>query len=97
MGKRAIYDGEPTPSIAAFVRLNLRFCMDWVPIANFIKGFMFGYPFVMAWYWMVGGLLYHWLRERHEPRPKSRRSCPNTHRFPSFSRATTKRRKRRKR
>jgi biofilm PGA synthesis N-glycosyltransferase PgaC len=31
--------------------------------------FCFGYPFVMAWYWMAGGLLFHWLRERHEPLP----------------------------
>ena len=27
----------------------------------------FGYPFVMAWYWIVGGLLHQALRERHEP------------------------------
>ena len=25
----------------------------------------FGYPFVMAWYWMVGGLLFYITRERH--------------------------------
>lgn len=31
--------------------------------------FCFGYPFVMAWYWMTGGLLFHLLRERHEPLP----------------------------
>jgi biofilm PGA synthesis N-glycosyltransferase PgaC len=31
--------------------------------------FCFGYPFVMAWYWMAGGLLFRWLRERHEPLP----------------------------
>jgi biofilm PGA synthesis N-glycosyltransferase PgaC len=29
----------------------------------------FGYPFVLAWYWMVGGLLFNWFRERHEPMP----------------------------
>jgi biofilm PGA synthesis N-glycosyltransferase PgaC len=44
--------------------------MDWIPISNFIKGFTFGYPFVMAWYWMTGGVLYHLLRGRHEPRPE---------------------------
>lgn len=27
----------------------------------------FGYPYVMAWYWILGGLLFQWLRERHEP------------------------------
>ena len=27
----------------------------------------FGYPFVMAWYWMAGGLLHEALRERFEP------------------------------
>jgi poly-beta-1,6-N-acetyl-D-glucosamine synthase len=29
----------------------------------------FGYPFVMAWYWIVGGLLHQQLRERLEPPP----------------------------
>ncbi|QSX73845.1 poly-beta-1,6 N-acetyl-D-glucosamine synthase [Lysobacter arenosi] len=29
--------------------------------------FCFGYPFVMAFYWMVGGLQFHWFRERNEP------------------------------
>lgn len=27
----------------------------------------FGYPYVLAWYWVVGGVLFHWLRERYEP------------------------------
>lgn len=27
----------------------------------------FGYPYVMAWYWIVGGLMFQWLRERREP------------------------------
>jgi biofilm PGA synthesis N-glycosyltransferase PgaC len=34
-----------------------------------ITDICFGYPFVMAFYWMAGGALYRWLRERHEPRP----------------------------
>jgi len=34
-----------------------------------IQSFCFGYPFVMSWYWMAGGLLYRWLRERHQPPP----------------------------
>jgi biofilm PGA synthesis N-glycosyltransferase PgaC len=34
-----------------------------------IAAFCFGYPFVMAFYWMAGGVLYRWLRERHEPPP----------------------------
>ena len=50
--------------------------MDWIPIARFIKAFTFGYPFVMAWYWMVGGVLYHWLRGRHEPRPENPPTLP---------------------
>ncbi len=29
--------------------------------------FCFGYPFVMAWYWMTGGILFRLLRERKEP------------------------------
>ena len=32
--------------------------------------FCFGYPFVMAWYWMTGGLLFQLMRERHEPLPE---------------------------
>ena len=34
-----------------------------------LSAFCFGYPFVMAWYWMAGGLLFRWFRERHEPLP----------------------------
>jgi biofilm PGA synthesis N-glycosyltransferase PgaC len=37
--------------------------------ASFLVAFCFGYPFVMAWYWMTGGILYRLMRERHEPRP----------------------------
>ena len=37
--------------------------------ALWLQAFCFGYPFVMAWYWMAGGVLYHWLRGRHEPPP----------------------------
>ena len=29
--------------------------------------FCFGYPFVMAWYWMAGGLIYYFVHERHLP------------------------------
>jgi len=34
-----------------------------------LGAFAFGYPFVMAWYWMTGGLLFRWFRERNEPMP----------------------------
>src|SRR5436190_7734171 len=50
--------------------------MSWITVSKFIKAFTFGYPFVMAWYWMMGGLLYHWLRERHEPRPEEPPKLP---------------------
>ena len=33
------------------------------------QSFCFGYPFIMSWYWMAGGILYRWLRERHQPPP----------------------------
>ena len=36
-------------------------------IEDFLPAICFGYPFVMAWYWMSGGLLYRWIRGRHEP------------------------------
>jgi biofilm PGA synthesis N-glycosyltransferase PgaC len=40
---------------------------DWIMIG--IGGFCFGYPFVMAWFWMVGGLLFYITRERHMAPP----------------------------
>lgn len=33
--------------------------------------FCFGYPFVMAWYWMVGAMLFYYVRERRQPRSDS--------------------------
>ena len=41
--------------------------LPWVLSA--IPIFCFGYPFVMAWYWMAGGLLYHFVIERRLPPP----------------------------
>src|SRR5262252_2150363 len=38
--------------------------MTW---SEAFAAFCFGYPFVMSIYWMAGGALYRWLRERHEP------------------------------
>src|SRR5207344_2384898 len=38
---------------------------DW--LVTGIEAFAFGYPFVMAWYWMVGGLMFYIARERHMP------------------------------
>ena len=32
-----------------------------------IPQFCFGYPFVMAWYWMAGGLIYYFVHERYLP------------------------------
>jgi biofilm PGA synthesis N-glycosyltransferase PgaC len=45
--------------------------MDLRTFADGLAIFCFGYPFVMAWYWMAGGLLYRFVRERHEPTPDS--------------------------
>jgi biofilm PGA synthesis N-glycosyltransferase PgaC len=42
---------------------------DWLLVG--IGGFCFGYPFVMAWYWMVGGLLFYITRERHMAAPRA--------------------------
>ena len=36
-------------------------------IMLFIPQFCFGYPFVMAWYWMAGGLIYYFVHERRLP------------------------------
>ena len=41
----------------------------WDHLIALIPAFTFGYPFVMAWYWMTGGVLYGLVRERHEPPP----------------------------
>jgi poly-beta-1,6-N-acetyl-D-glucosamine synthase len=38
---------------------------------DLIAFFCFGYPFVMAFYWLGGTVLYRLLRERHEPPPQS--------------------------
>jgi biofilm PGA synthesis N-glycosyltransferase PgaC len=35
--------------------------VDWILFA--IPMFCFGYPFIMSWYWMAGGALYHFERE----------------------------------
>lgn len=43
--------------------------MDLRAVSDALAVFCFGYPFVMAWYWMAGGLLYRTVRERHEPPP----------------------------
>jgi len=32
-----------------------------------LSAFCFGYPFVLAWYWITGGLLYSLVYERHRP------------------------------
>ena len=41
----------------------------WDFLVPSIPGFTFGYPFVMAWYWMTGGVLHRLVRGWHEPRP----------------------------
>jgi biofilm PGA synthesis N-glycosyltransferase PgaC len=41
---------------------------DWLLIT--ISAFCFGYPFVMAWYWMLGGLMYYVTQERFFARPE---------------------------
>jgi biofilm PGA synthesis N-glycosyltransferase PgaC len=43
--------------------------MDLHAFSAALAVFCFGYPFVMAWYWMAGGLLFRLMRERHEPLP----------------------------
>ena len=40
---------------------------EWLLVG--IGGFCFGYPFVMAFYWMIGGLLFYITRERHMAPP----------------------------
>jgi poly-beta-1,6-N-acetyl-D-glucosamine synthase len=40
-------------------------------LLSFLTALCFGYPFVMACYWMAGGLFFHWFRERYEPNPEN--------------------------
>ena len=47
-------------------------------ISRFVWAFTFGYPFVMAWYWMSGAILYGIIRERHEPLPENPPDLPVT-------------------
>jgi len=42
-----------------------------------IPQFCFGYPFVMAWYWMAGGLIYYAFYERSLPPPDQPPSIAN--------------------
>lgn len=39
--------------------------LDYVLLA--MPQFCFGYPFVMAWYWIAGGLIFWFVRERNAP------------------------------
>ena len=55
---------------------------DWLAISQALASFCFGYPFVMAWYWMSGGILFRLLRERHEPLPDA---PPVLHEYPLVS------------
>lgn len=41
--------------------------MNPASIETWLAVLCFGYPYVMAWYWMLGGVLFHALRERPEP------------------------------
>lgn len=50
--------------------------LDWHAISQTLAAFCFGYPFVMAWYWMTGGVLFRLLRERHEPLPDAPPALP---------------------
>jgi biofilm PGA synthesis N-glycosyltransferase PgaC len=45
-----------------------RTLFDW--IVTGIGALCFGYPFVMAWYWMVGGLIFYFTRQRRTPLPE---------------------------
>jgi len=38
-------------------------------LSDAIAAFCFGYPFIISIYWMTGGVLFVWLRTRHEPAP----------------------------
>lgn len=45
--------------------------------SSVLAAFCFGYPFVMAWYWMAGGLLLRFVRDRKEPLPDAPPTLPH--------------------
>lgn len=56
--------------------------LNWQLISEGLAAFCFGYPFVLAWYWMTGGILFRVLRERNEPPPEN---PPVLHEYPLVS------------
>jgi biofilm PGA synthesis N-glycosyltransferase PgaC len=62
--------------------------MNWENVIDFIGALIVSYPFVMAWYWMTGALLFHFLRTVHEPLPDQPPKLPIYPRSPSSSPAT---------
>ena len=42
----------------------IRELIEFVLVA--LPNFCFGYPFVMAWYWMAGGVVFYLTRERDD-------------------------------
>src|SRR5262245_40507417 len=56
--------------------------MNLEDLNHYVGAFCFGYPFVMAWYWMSGGILYQVIRGRHEPRPEE---VPTLEAYPPVS------------
>jgi len=45
--------------------------VNWDLFHELLGLFCFGYPFAMAYYWMIGALLYRLVRERHQPLPST--------------------------
>ncbi|WP_231759392.1 poly-beta-1,6-N-acetyl-D-glucosamine synthase [Microbulbifer elongatus] len=41
--------------------------MNWTYVEQALAIFCFGYPFVMAYYWITGAVLFFIVRERHQP------------------------------
>lgn len=41
--------------------------MNWASLEATLALLCFGYPYVMPWYWVIGGIFFHLLRERGEP------------------------------
>lgn len=63
--------------------------MSWKDAELIIDLLCFGYPFVMAWYWSIGAIMFHLLRERGEPAfatpPPLQRSPPVSILVPCFN------------
>lgn len=65
------------PFLSSFEGRIVAALTTWQGASAALAAFCFGYPFVMAWYWMAGGLLLRYTRDRREPLPEAPPPLPD--------------------